>query len=818
MSIKRRETMKGIAAAAGAAGAARLPALAAPTSAPAWPGGREVLPIPDIQQPYPSALYGKDVKPTPAKPLRPPEGAPNVVIILIDDMGFGASSAFGGPIHMPTLERVANEGLKYTRFHTTSLCSPTRQALLTGRNHHSVGMGNITEMASTAPGYNSIRPNTAASIQEMLRLNGYSTAAFGKMHQTPVWEVSASGPFDRWPTGEGFEYFYGFLAGEADQWAPTLYEGTNPVEPPATGPSGEEYHLTPDLVDHAVRWVQQQQALTPDKPFFIYLSFGATHAPHHVPAEWSDKYKGKFDMGWDKLREQTLANQKRLGVVPQNCQLTTRSEGIPAWADLTDDARTVAARLMEVYAGFAEHTDHYAGVLVDALEQMGVLDDTLIFYIAGDNGASAEGTIQGTSNEFISINQQVEPLSDLLARLPKLGSAEASNHYPVGWAHATNCPYQWTKQVASHWGGTRNGMTIRWPKGFKSKGQLRNQWHHVIDIAPTILEAAGLPQPVQVHGVTQKPIEGVSMNYTFDDAKAPDRRVTQYFEMFGNRGIYHQGWSAVVRHSIPYNLGAKAEWADDVWELYDGNTDWSQAVNLAEKYPEKLDELKQLFIAEAAKYNVFPLDDRRTELMNPDIAGRPDLLGGRTKMTFYPGMRNLQEDTVPNVKNKSHTVTAEIEAPDAGKANGVIIAQGGRFGGWSLYVMDGVLKYVHNYLGLQSYPVVATTPLPAGKSTVEYRFTYEGGNETGKGGTGALYVNSMKVGEARIEKTVPYRFSGDPLDIGRDGASPVSEDYPMGSANAFNGRLYSVTIDIGENAVAYYEPPENIWNRRMASQ
>ena len=818
MSIKRRAFIKGIAAAAtaGAASATHLPALAAPANAPARPGGREILPIPDIEQPYPSALYGKDVKTTPAKPLRPPEGAPNVVIILIDDMGFGASSAFGGPINMPTLERVADEGLKYTRFHTTALCSPTRQALLTGRNHHSVGMGSITEMATTAPGYNSIRPNTAATIQETLRLNGYSTAAFGKMHQTPAWEVSASGPFDRWPTGEGFEYFYGFLAGEADQWAPTLYEGTTPVEPPAD----PNYHLTPDLVDHAVRWVQAQQVLTPDKPFFIYLSFGATHAPHHVPPEWSDKYKGKFDMGWDKQREQTLANQKKLGVVPQDCQLTTRSEGIPAWDDLTGDARTVAARLMEVYAGFAEHTDHYAGQLIDALEQMEVLDDTLIFYIAGDNGASAEGTIQGMSNEFVSINQQAEPLSDLLARLDKVGTAESYNHYPVGWAHATNCPYQWTKQVASHWGGTRVGTAIRWPKGFKSKGQVRDQWHHVIDIAPTILEAAGLPQPVQVHGVTQKPIEGVSMNYTFDDAKAPERHVTQYFEMFGNRGIYHQGWSAAVRHGIPYNLGAKSSWEDDVWELYDGSTDWSQAVNVADKYPEQLDELKQLFIAEAARYNVLPLDDRRTELMNIDIAGRPDLLGGRTKMTFYPGMGNLQEDTVPNVKNKSHTVTAEIEVPESAgtDANGVIIAQGGRFGGWSLYVKDGVLKYVHNYLGLQLYPVVATTPLPPGKLTVEYRFAYEGGNEAGKGGTGALYVNDKKVGEARIEKTVPYRFSGDPLDIGRDGASPVSDDYPMGRANAFNGRIYSVTIDIGPKATAYYEPPENIWRRMMANQ
>ena len=793
MSIKRRETMKGIAAAAGAAGAARLPALAAPTSAPAWPGGREVLPIPDIQQPYPSALYGKDVKPTPAKPLRPPEGAPNVVIILIDDMGFGASSAFGGPIHMPTLERVANEGLKYTRFHTTSLCSPTRQALLTGRNHHSVGMGNITEMASTAPGYNSIRPNTAASIQEMLRLNGYSTAAFGKMHQTPVWEVSASGPFDRWPTGEGFEYFYGFLAGEADQWAPTLYEGTNPVEPPATGPSGEEYHLTPDLVDHAVRWVQQQQALTPDKPFFIYLSFGATHAPHHVPAEWSDKYKGKFDMGWDKLREQTLANQKRLGVVPQNCQLTTRSEGIPAWADLTDDARTVAARLMEVYAGFAEHTDHYAGVLVDALEQMGVLDDTLIFYIAGDNGASAEGTIQGTSNEFISINQQVEPLSDLLARLDKVGTAESYNHYPVGWAHATNCPYQWTKQVASHWGGTRNGMTIRWPKGFKSEGQLRNQWHHVIDIAPTLLEAAGLPEPTSVNGTPQTPIEGVSMLYSFADAKAPSRHTTQYFEIYGNRAIYQDGWLAGTVHRAAWEFKPRRTLEQDIWELYDTRADFSLANDLAAKNPEKLKELQELFLSEAVKYSVLPLDDRTVERVNAALVGRPDLMAGRTSLTVYPGMTGMSENAFINAKNRSHMITAEVEIPKKG-ANGVILAQAGRFGGWSLYMKGGKPMYTYNWLGLHRYTIAAKQAVPAGKAIIRFEFAYDGGG-VGKGGTGTLFVNGKSVATGRIDQTQCCIFSADEgADVGADEGTPVTEAYKV--PFKFTGKIARVTIDM----------------------
>ena len=814
MKLSRRDFVKlwgASTALAGLNGLGGGQALAAPDVAPARPGGREILPIPDIQQPYPTALYGQAVPPQPAPPLRPPEGAPNVAIILIDDMGFGATSAFGGPIHMPTLERVAAEGLKYNRFHTTALCSPTRQAMLTGRNHHSVGMGNITECASTAPGYNSIRPNSAAPIQETLRLNGYSTAAFGKMHQTPVWEVSASGPFDRWPTGEGFEYFYGFVGAETNQWAPTLYEGTKAIEPPDV----PDYHLTPDLVNHAIEWVQSQYALTPDKPFFVYLSFGATHAPHHVPPEWSDKYKGKFDIGWDKLREQTLANQKKLGVVPQDCQLTARPKDIQAWDELTDDEKKVATRLMEVYAGFAEHTDYFAGQFLDALEEMGVLDNTLVFYIAGDNGASAEGVKHGVYNEMLTLNYIDDTIENILAHYDDIGTVNAYNHYPVGWAHAMDTPYQWTKQVASHWGGTRNGMAVRWPKGIKSKGQVHKQFHHVIDIAPTILEAAGLPQPVQVHGVTQKPIEGVSMNYSFDDAEAADRHITQYFEMFGNRGIYHQGWSAMTLHNNP-TIKKPGPWEDDVWELYDGATDWSQAVNVADKYPDKLDELKQLFLVEAGKYNVFPLDDRRTELTNPDIAGRPDLLGGRTAMTFYSGMGQLPENTVPNVKNKSHSVTADIEAP--AKANGVIVAQGGRFGGWSLYIKDGVLKYCHNYVGITEYKVVATEPLPAGRVTVQYKFTYEGGAETGKGGTGALYVGNKKVGEGRIDETVPYTFSLDEtLDIGRDPATPVTVDYLMGD-NEFPGKIHSVTIDIGKKPVAYYEPAENIYNRLMANQ
>jgi arylsulfatase A-like enzyme len=814
MDISRRDFVKLCGASAAAIGLDRIgvgQALAG--TGGSGPGSREILPMPDIPDPNPAAVYAQDVQYQPMQPLRPPEGAPNVVIILIDDMGFGAPSAFGGPCSMPTLERVAAEGLVYNRFHTTALCSPTRAALLTGRNPHTVGMGAITELATSAPGYTSVRPNSVAPVADVLRMNGYSTAAFGKMHQTPVWEVSSAGPFDRWPTGEGFEKFYGFVGAETNQFAPGLYDGTTPVEPPDDPDT--PYHVTPDLVDHAAAWVQQQHALTPDKPFFVYLSFGATHAPHQVPTEWSDKYAGKFDQGWDAVREATLASQKKLGIVPQNTQLTARPKEIKPWDQLTADERKVAARLMEIYAGFAEHTDYHAGRFLDALQNLGVLDDTLVIYIAGDNGASAEGTALGTYNEMLPINMVPDTTKNILDHFNDLGTVEAYNHYPIGWAHAMNCPYQWTKQVASHWGGTRCGLALRWPKGFEASGQVRDQFTHVIDIVPTILECAGLPAPVMVHGVTQKPMEGTSMVYSFDDAKAPERHSTQYFEVFGNRGIYHQGWSAAVLHRSIFPVDP-LPWSEDVWELYDGATDWSQANNLAAKYPEKLAELKDLFMVEAARYNVFPLDDRRSERFNADLVGRPDLLNGRTSLTLYPGMGRIGENAAPNVKNKSHTVTAELEVPEGGAA-GVIIAQGGRFAGWSLYVKDGRLKYCHNYLGIDRYYVAAPNPLPTGKVRIQYKFTYDGG-DPGSGGTGALYVGSKKVAEARIEKTVPFQFSIDEtVDVGRDLGLPVTEEYPA-RGNDFTGQLNWVKIDIGPNPVAYHEPAENVYNRLVAGQ
>lgn len=780
--------------------------------------GREILPIPDIPVRARPALHAKDTTAPAIEPLRPPAGAPNVLIVLIDDMGFGATSTFGGPCEMPTLDRLAAGGLRYNRFHTTALCSPTRQALLTGRNHHSAEMVSVAEVSTSMPGNTSARPNSVATVAEMLRLNGYNTAAFGKMHQTPTWEVSISGPFDRWPTGDGFEKFWGFVGGEANQWEPTLFEGTSPTEPHSTADEG--YHITEDQVDKAIAYVRAQKAMTPDKPFFLYMSYGATHAPHHVPKEYIDRYRGRFDKGWDSVRTETLANQIEMGIVPPGTELTDRPPGVVAWDELSEDQKTVGARLMETYAGFATHTDEHTGRLIDALEEMGILEDTLIFYIAGDNGASAEGGLDGTFNELKALNGIPETTDAILPRLDEIGSPSAFNHYPVGWAHAMNTPYQWTKQVASHFGGTRNGTVVHWPRGFESSGEVRQQFHHVIDVVPTILEAAGLPQPYSVNGVAQKPIEGTSINYSFDNPEAADTRTTQYFEMFGNRGIYHDGWTAVTKHRTPWEIGADAvvpDLDDDVWELYNTTEDWSQAHDLSKEMPEKLRELQQLFLIEAAKYNVFPIDDRTGERFNATIAGRPELQTGRTSMRLVPGMTHLMENTVLNVKNRSHVVTAELVIPEGG-SDGVIVAQGGRFAGWSLYVVDGRLAYCHNWFDSEYYYVKATDPVPTGEVTVQYQFDFDG-RTPGAGGTGTLLINGQVVAEDRIGKTVPFVFSADEtLDVGKDDASPVTSDYPSGKANAFSGTINWVQIDVEDDEVGHQEDPEQTYHRILARQ
>jgi arylsulfatase A-like enzyme len=780
---------------------------------------RSVLPIPERVVLGLTTYDAKDpnTKFAPIEPLRPPKGAPNVLVVLLDDVGFGASSAFGGPINTPTAERLAASGLKYTRFHTTALCSPTRAALLTGRNHHTVGMGTVTECATSAPGYTSIRPNSCAPIAETLKLNGYSTAQFGKCHEVPVWETSALGPFRQWPTGSGFEYFYGFVCGETNQYYPELYEGTTAVEPTKTPEEG--YHLTEDLADKAINWVRQQKALAGgDKPFFMYFAPGATHAPHHVSKEWANKYKGKFDHGWDQQRALTFARQKELGVIPPDGELTKRHEEIPAWDDMPDDLKPVLARQMEVYAGFLEHTDHQVGRVIDALEDLGALGDTLIYYIIGDNGASAEGTLQGTFNEWLLLNgvTGIETTDFLKAHIDEFGTPAAYNHYAVGWAHAMCTPYQWTKQVASHWGGTRNGTIVHWPNGIKARGELRHQFSHVIDVAPTILECARLSEPTIVNGAQQKPHEGVSMKYSFDDPNAAERHSTQYFEMFVNRGIYHKGWTAVTRHSTPWVVELKSmpAYDDDVWELYRPD-DWTQAHNIAKENPQMLGELQRLFLIEAVKHNVLPLDDRRVERFNSDLAGRPTLIKGKAQLLFG-GMRRLGENTVLNLKNKSHTVTAEVVVSD-GPANGVIVAQGGQFGGWSLYAKDGRLKYCYNLFGLQRSYAASDSRIPSGKHQVRMEFAYDG-NGLGKGGSITLFLDGKKVGVGRVPATQPMIFSADETcDVGGESGSLVSDDYARAESR-FNGAINWVQLNQGADDNEHLISPEDRLRVAMARQ
>jgi arylsulfatase len=781
---------------------------------------RQILPIPD-QTHFGLTTYdakNPDTQYPPIRDLRPPAGAPNILIVLIDDAGFGSNSAFGGPCHTPTFEKLAAEGLKYTRFHTTALCAPTRQALLTGRNHHSVGMGNITETATAAPGQSSVRPNNKAPIGLTLKLNGYSTAYFGKCHEVPVWQTSPMGPFDAWPTGgSGFEYFYGFIGGENNQWDSALYEGTIPIEPPKTPEEG--YHLTEDLADKAIAWVSQQKALMPDKPFFMYFAPGATHAPHHVPKEWIEKYKGKFAHGWDRQREITFAKQKELGVISQDTELTSRHAEIPAWDDMDPQLKPVLEREMEVYAAFLEHTDYHIGRVIEALENLEILDDTLIYVITGDNGASAEGTLQGAFNEMANFNGMaaLETSEFLLSKLDDFGSPDSYNHYAVGWAWAMNAPYQWTKQVASHWGGTRNGTIVRYPKTIQEKGGIRHQFSHVIDVAPTVLEIAGIPEPTMVNGVLQSPYEGTSMVYSFNDANAPEKHDLQYFEMFGNRGIYYKGWSAITKHRTPWIMvGQKmVPFDEDVWELYDGSKDWSQAHDLSKQMPEKLHELQRQFLIEAVKYNVLPLDDRQTERLIPEMAGRPSLIRGDSQL-FFPGMGRLSENSVVNIKNKSFSITAKIEVKDQ-PANGVIIAQGGRFGGWSVYAKDGKLKFTYNVLGIHEFPTEATAPIPQGKHQVRMEFAYDGGG-LAKGGNVTLYYDGQSIGTGRVEATQPMIFSADETtDIGYESGTPVTRDYTTQSSK-FTGKIYWVQLDVGKDNHDHLISPEERLRVAMARQ
>jgi arylsulfatase len=755
------------------------------------PTDRTVLPIPEPEHPHSVVLDVRDATPPPRFEVRAPRGAPNVLIVLLDDMGFSQPSTFGGPIHMPTLDRLASQGLRYNQFHTTALCSPTRAALLTGRNHHMCNMGAVVEMATAFPGQTGQRPNCVAPLAEMLRLNGFATAAFGKSHETAAWEVSPSGPTDRWPTRCGFDKFYGFIGGEANQWAPLLYDGMNHVVPPYD----PHYHLMTDLANQAIAWVKCVKSLTPDKPFFLYFAPGATHAPHHVPRQWIAKYRSRFDQGWDKLREETLARQKKLGVVPPQTELAPKPAAIRDWQSLTDDERRLFARQMEVYAGFGEYADYEIGRLIQAIDDLGQSDNTLIFYIAGDNGASAEGGMNGLFNENSYFNGVSETVPEILKHYDELGSPQSYGHYAAGWAVAGDTPFTWTKQVASNFGGTRNGMVVRWPNRIAGKGQLRSQFHHVIDVAPTILEAAGLPQPKVVHGAPQVPIEGVSMVYSFADAAAASRHTTQYFEIFGNRAIYHDGWLAGTVHRAPWERVPRAKLDRDTWELYHAADDFSLARDLAAENPRKLQEMQILFGHEAIRYNVLPIDDRTSDRFNAATSGRPDLMAGRTSLTVYEGMTGMSENVFISVKNRSHVIAAELEIPPGG-ADGVVLCQGGRFGGWSLYFKHGIPVYTYNWLGLNRYTIAAAAPLAAGKATLQFRFVYDGG-PPGGGGAGTIFVNGQQVAQGRIARTQPFVFwAGEGADVGMDLGFPVIDDYGLAEPYKFTGHIRKVTIDV----------------------
>jgi arylsulfatase len=755
--------------------------------------GQAVLPQPE--PPFKGQLGRtvKDSTPDFPKGVEAPQGAPNILLILTDDVGFGASSTFGGPIQTPNFQRLANSGLRYNMFHTTALCSPTRAALITGRNHHSVASGVITEFATGYPGYNSLIPKSAGSVGEGLRENGYNTAWFGKMHNVPDWMSSQAGPFDLWPSGLGFEYFYGFLGGDSDQWHPALYENTRPIEPYVGNP---QYILDQDLADKAIAWMRMQHALAPTKPWFLYYATGTAHAPHHAPKEWIAKYKGQFDQGWDKVREETLARQKQLGVVPANTQLTKRPDQLAAWDSLSADQKRLYARMMEVYAGALSHADSQIGRVLDAVEASGQLDNTLVIFIMGDNGASAEGTLQGTTNEVATAaNGVTESLPYLLSMIDQLGGPTTYNHYPVGWAHAMDAPMQWTKQVASHFGGSRNGLVLSWPARIKDTGGLRSQFCHVIDIVPTIYEATGITPPTMMDGVQQKPLEGVSLVYTFDNASAPTRHTTQYFELVGNRAIYKDGWMASTTPlRLPWvTIGAEPNPDDFKWELYNINEDFSQANNLAAQNPGKLKELQDAFDVEARKYNVYPLDSSFASRADPAI--RPSLTRGRTEFTYYPGMMRIPEGSAPNFKNKSWAIAAEITIPDK-EANGVLATLGGRFGGWALLLHEGKPQFAYALSNQteHKFRVASEQAIPPGNHVVRFHFAYDGGG-IGKSATGTLFVDGTQVAQGRIPRTVGVRFSLDEtFDVGADTGTPVIEDYVDKMPFPFTGTLKKFVV------------------------
>jgi len=769
--------------------------------------------VPGNQLPPPPPKFGgvikesaKDSKPWWQPRVVPPKGAPNVLLIMTDDQGYGVPGTFGGVIPTPALDRIAKAGLRYTHFNSTALCSPTRAALITGRNHHSVGFGVISELSTGYPGYDSIIGPDNATIGRVLSDNGFATSWFGKNHNTPGFQYSLSGPFEQWPSGMGFQYFYGFMGGETDQWQPYLFRDRSQITPWI---GRKDYNLTTDLADEAIRHMRGLNAVAPEQPFFVYYVPGGSHSPHQPKKEWIDKFKGKFDMGWEKLREQIFANQKRLGVIPANTKLTPWPDDLPKWDSLTFLQKKLYARQAEVFAGYTAYTDYEIGRVIQAVEDMGKLDNTLIIYIDGDNGTSPEGTLSGTYNQMTAYNGILdvpEPLQ--LLHYEDWGSAATYPHMAVAWSWAFDTPFKWTKQVASHFGGTRQGLAISWPGHIKDVGGIRHQFHHMIDIMPTILEATGIKAPTQVDGITQKPIEGVSMAYTFDsaNANAPSTRKTQYFEMISNRGIYSEGWYANTTPPVaPWVLNAKMpDVGDYKWELYNLIEDFSQNDDIASKMPDKLKEMQALFQQEATKYNVLPLDNSQFQRA---IEPRPSTTAGQTVFIYVGENAGIPTGNSPSILNKSFTITAEVEVPKGG-GNGMIVTEGGRFGGYALYLLKGKPVFVYNLVDLKRSRWEGGVggadwlgkSLSAGKHTIEFDFKYDGPG-IAKGGTGVLKVDGKDLSTQKLEHTIPFLLPPDEtFDVGIDTRTPVDSSYQV--PFRFDGKINKLTFKLGPTQLA----------------
>jgi arylsulfatase len=780
------------------------------TGAPGSPAATTTIDgryIPNPPAPFPGTinLSAKDSKSGWPATVVPPKGAPNVLLIMTDDQGYGVTSTFGGVIPTPAMERIAKAGLRYTRMHSTALCSPTRAALITGRNHHSVGNGVIGEMSTGYPGYNSVIPKDKATIGTILRDNGYSTSWFGKNHNTPTYTYSQAGPFDQWPSGMGFEYFYGFMGGETNQWAPYLFRDHTQIYPEVGKP---EYNLTTDMADEAVSYLKGLNAAAPDKPFFLYFVPGGTHAPHHPTKEWIKKISDLhlFDKGWNELRETIFANQKKLGVIPQNTQLTAWPDSLPKWETLDADSKKLFIRQAEVFAAYVAYTDEQIGRVIQQVEDLGKLDNTLIIYISGDNGTSSEGSVLGTPFDMAAIQAINVPVKDQLKFIDVLGSEHTTPHMSVGWTWAFDTPFKWTKQVASFFGGTRQGTVMSWPGKIKDPGGIRHQFHHLIDIVPTLLEATGIEAPVMVNGIAQKPIEGVSMVYTWDKAneKAKSTRTTQYFEMFGNRAIYHDGWMAATPPPQPPWLMGTAAMPEVLngykWELYNIDEDFSQNNDLAAKFPDKLKDLQELFLVQAERYQVFPLDNSILERL---LTPRPSPTAGRNEFTYTGEMTSLPEGSVPNTLAKSYSIGAEFEI-SAGGAEGMLHTNGGRFGGYGLYLLKGKPVFTYNFLGIERFRWEGKEALAPGKHTVLFDFKYDGPG-IAKGGTGTLSVDGQQVDTKKIPHTIPSILTIDEgFDVGVDTRLSV-DDKDYEPPFRFTGKSLKVTIKLGPSQIVSAE-------------